>query len=66
MTLDVLFVAPEPLPTVSVTVYDALLAGYACDVVTPVPVAPSPKVQLYVVAFVELPPSNEQVRFVHE
>lgn len=46
---------------VSVTVYLALGAN-VCDMVTPVPVAPSPKFQLYDVAFVDELASNEHVR----
>jgi hypothetical protein len=39
------------------------LGGKLCDVVTPLPVLPSPKFHAYEVAFEELLASNEQLRF---
>ena len=54
-----------PVPVaVSVTV-KFVRAAKACEVVTPVPVVPSPKFQLYDVAPVELLASNEQDSLVH-
>lgn len=60
IVLDVLFDPPEP---VAVRVTTKLSrAANVCEVVTPVPVPPSPKFQLYDDAFVEELASKLQVK----
>ena len=55
--------ADDPPAPVAVRVTVKLLReAKACDVVTPLPVPPSPKFQAYEVAFVDAPASNEQVK----